>query len=218
MNIPHPLKSNENGSIIMIVVVVLIAISALGITLMNLGNSEQEMSANVQEYVQSFYTADSCVTVSAKFLRHLTDLDDRGYYGISEGDPVAPGIRYPDAVTAMGFHNKIMRSADESFYTDDNGEEKFLFTEDLGFAEALLPAMADVRPRGETASPGTASNQQNAGYSAGIGLGGASSGGSNEWYIIACQGRGLSTAGNAGRATGRAFGRYRKVAGMPGGL
>ena len=202
----------------MIVVVVLIAISAMGVTLINLGTSEQDMTVNDQAYVQSFYSADACVTVTAKFLRHLTDLDDRGYYGIDEGDPEAPGIRYPSSVTALGFHNKIMRSADESFYTDDSGELKFLFTEDLGFLENLLPAMADIRPRGETSTPGTASNQQNAGYSAGIGLGGASSGGSNEWYIIACQGRGLSTAGGAARATGRAFGRYRKVAGMPGGL
>ena len=218
MKMQPAIAANEKGSVILIVVVVLIAITAMGITLMNLGSSEQEMTANEQMYEQSFYNADSCVTVTAKFLRHLTDLDDRGYYGINEGDPIAPGIVYPDSVTAMGLHNKIMRSPDESFYTDDNGEEKFLFTEDIGFEERLLPAMADIRPQGETASPGTASNQQIAGYSAGIGLGGASSGGSNEWYIVACQGRGLSTVGGAARATGRAFGRYRKVAGMPGGL
>jgi hypothetical protein len=89
-----------------------------------------------------------------------------------------------------------------------------LFTEDLGFDPTLLPALADIRPRPEEAQAGTSANQQNAGYSAGIGLGGASSGGYAEIYIISCQGR--DNINNQAAST--TYARYRKVAGISGGL
>ena len=206
--------TEQDGSVIMIVVVILMAVTALGLTMMNMGSSEQEMAANEKFYEDSFYDSDSCIQVTAKFLRHLTDQDDNGIYGIPPGNALAPGVIYPISVgDYMAFHKKIMREPDESF-EDTSGA--FVFAEDLGFNPNLLAAQADIRPRGETASPGTAANQQNAGYSAGIGLGGAGSGGFNEWYIIACEGRGLGDANP--KAMTNAFGRYRKVPGMPGGL
>jgi len=208
--------STEDGSVIIIVVVILMATTALGVTLLNLSTTEQHMTANEKFHENSFYDADSCVTVTAKFLRHLTDLDDKGIYGIDQGDPLAPGIRYPSSVTKMGFHAKIMRSPDEPYFVDNGEGPEFVFEEDLGFAGNLLPAVADIRPRGETPSPGTAANQQNAGYSAGIGLGGAGSGGFNEWYIVACEGRGANAA--TAPAASKAYGRYKKVPGIPGGL
>jgi hypothetical protein len=208
--------TEKDGSVILIVLVVLMAVTALGVTMLNLGSSEQEMSANEQLHEDSFYDADSCVQVTAKFLRHLTDLDDEGIYGIDAGDPIAPGIVYPSSVTKMGFHAKIMRSPDEPYFVDNAGKKEFDFVEDLGFDQNLLAAVADIRPRGETPSPGTAANQQNAGYSAGIGLGGAGSGGFNEWYIVACDGRSVN-GGNI-QAASRAYGRYKKVPGIPGGL
>ena len=207
--------SNESGSVIVIVMVVLIAVSAMGLTLMNLGSSEQEMGANLQLAEQSFQSADSCLWVTGKFLHHLYDKDDRGdYSGISPGDPLAPGIVYPASVTAMGFHQKITRDPEETFFTNVSGTPEFLFVEDLGFDQNMLPALADIRPRPEEAQAGTSSNQQNAGYSAGVGLGGASGGGYSENYIIACQGRDSAN----GRAASTTYARYRKVAGISGGL
>lgn len=208
--------SAEDGSVILIVVVILMATTALGVTLLNLSTSEQNMTTNEKLHENSFYDADSCITVTAKFLRHLTDLDDKGTYGIDEYDPMAPGIRYPVSVTKMGFHAKILRSPDEPYFIDNGGVLEFVFDEDLGFDGNLLPAVADIRPQGETPSAGMAANQQNAGYSAGIGLGGAGSGGFNEWYIVACEGRGINNA--YAPAASRTYGRYRKVPGIPGGL
>ena len=207
--------SNESGSVIVIILVVLMAVSAMGVTLMNLGSSEQDMGANLLLHEQSFQTADSCLWVTGKFLHHLYDKDDVGdYNGIAPGDPQAPGIVYPASVTAMGFHQKIARGAEEAFFTNVSGVQEFLFTEDLGFDENLLPALADIRPRPEEAQAGTSSNQQNAGYSAGVGLGGAGGGGYSEIYIIACQGRDSSN----NRAASTTYARYRKVAGISGGL
>jgi hypothetical protein len=208
--------STEDGSVILIVVVILMATTALGVTLLSLSTTEQNMTANEKLHENSFYDADSCITVTAKFLRHLSDLDDKGIFGIDEYDPIAPGIRFPLSVTKMGLHAKIMRSPDEPYFIDNGSGPEFVFEEDLGFAGNLLPAVADIRPDGETPSAGTAANQQNAGYSAGIGLGGAGSGGFNEWYIISCEGRGINVA-NAPSAS-RAYGRYKKVPGIPGGL
>ena len=205
--------TEQDGSVIMIIVVILMAVTALGLTMINMGSSEQEMAANEKFYEDSFYDADSCVQVTAKFLRHLSDEDDNANYGIPPGSPLAPGVIYPTSVgDYLAFHHKIMRTK-ESF---EDASGPFVFAEDLGFNPNLLAAQADIRPTGAGPSEGTAGLQENAGYSAGIGLGGAGSGGFNEWYIIACEGRGLGDASS--KATTTVFGRYRKVPGIPGGL
>ena len=144
--------TEQEGSVIMIVVVILMAVTALGLTMMNMGSSEQEMSANEKFYEDSFYDADSCIQVTAKFLRHLTDQDDNGIYGIPPGSALAPGVIYPTSVgDYLAFHKKIMRDPDESF---EDASGSFVFAEDLGFNPNMLAAQADIRPRGETASPG----------------------------------------------------------------
>ena len=206
--------ANQHGSVIVIVLVVLVAVTALGVTLIDLSSLEQEMVANDKWQEVSFYDADSCGCTTAKFLNFLNYGSNQGKEGVSSA--VAPGVRYPASVDALGFFNKIMWDPDASFYTDDSGQKKFLFQEDLGFDETMLPAVADIRPMGAEAMKGSAANQFAAGYSAGIGLGGAGGGSTAKFYVIACEGRGMNNA--QPQARGRTFARYRWVAGIPGGL
>jgi hypothetical protein len=210
---------NQNGSVTVIALVVLVAITALGTTLVNLGTLEQNMAANEKFQDADFVEADACIYATAKFLRHLTDLDNgKPHYqkGIPEGDPLAPGIVYPPSQPDyLAFHQQMLRT-EQDFYELDSGDgvTKVIFQEDLTFNPAMLPAMADIRPAEESANPGTAANQFAAGYSAGIGLGGAGGGAFSNWFILMCEGRGLNDPVQGSR---RVYARYRKVS-IPGGL
>ena len=91
--------SNEKGSVIVISLVVLMAISAMGVTLLTLGSSEQDMGTNIQLFEQGFQSSDSCLWMTGKFLHHLYDKDDVGdVSGILPGDELAPGIINPSTV------------------------------------------------------------------------------------------------------------------------
>lgn len=212
-------KLNQNGSVTVIALVVLVAMTALGTTLINLGTLEQNMTANEKFQDADFVEADACIYGTAKFMRHLTDLDNGSPYlqrGIPENDPVAPGVKYPPSQPDyLTFHFQMTRT-DEGFYELDaeEGVMKVVFQEDLAFNPTMLPAMADIRPSPTTATPGTAANQFAAGYSAGPGLGGASGGAFSSWFTLICEGRGLTDPVQGSR---RVYARYRKVS-IAGGL
>ena len=131
------LTLNQKGSVTVIALVVLVAITALGTTLINLGTLEQNMAANEKLQDADFLEADACIYATAKFLRHIGDLQkDKANFrrGIPEGDPLAPGIVYPPAYSDFSaFYDQIIMGADQGFYEQDPGDGlmKVMFTEDL---------------------------------------------------------------------------------------
>lgn len=213
------LRQDQNGTVTVIALVVLVAITVLGTTMINLGTLEQDMTANEKFQDADFIEADACIYATAKFMRILTDLDNGVPYfqrGIPVNDPLAPGIIYPPSQPDyLAFDYKMLRT-NEDFYEQDAGDGvmKVIFQEDLTFNPALLPAMADIRPAPTSATPGTAANQFAAGYSAGPGLGGAGGGSFSSWFTLICEGRGLNDPVQGSR---RVYARYRKVS-IAGGL
>ena len=207
---------NQDGTVLVTMVVVLIAITALGLTMKTLGDSEIEMMTGDKLTEDSFYDADACNVATARFIRVLGHLNDNyGVSAIAAEDPkFAPGVKYPEDITAAQLGYDLFYKPELPPYletVDGEDEPQFVFKEDLGFVPERLSAVADIRPRGAHALAGGASNQQNAGYSAGIGLGGAGSGGDANFYIIACEGRALG-AGTV-NASSRTFVMYRRLLG-----
>ncbi|MBI5550457.1 MAG: pilus assembly PilX N-terminal domain-containing protein [Desulfobacterales bacterium] len=210
---------NKNGSVTVIALVVLVAITALGTTLINLGTMEQNMAANEKFQDADFVEADACVYATAKFLRLTMDLQtDKSAVrqGIPEGDPLAPGIVYPPSSSLADFYDRIIMGENQSFYEQDpdDGVIKVMFAEDLSYNPNMLPALADIRPLDEAPTRGSGANQFAAGYSAGIGLGGAGGGAFSNWFILICEGRSLNDPDQGSR---RVYARYRRVS-IAGGL
>ena len=211
---------DQKGSVTVIALVVLVAVTVLGITLINLSTLEQNMAGNERTQDTDFLEADMCIYTTAKYLRKLVDLNSGPEFQkfIPEGDPVAPGIQLPPGVTAQGLGAKLTMQTDpDPFYEIDPADnvEKVVFTPDIGFNPAVLPATGDIRPEGTDTYRGTAANEFDGGYSAGIGLGGAGGGSFIRLYTLICEGRGL-TEPNTVRAK-KVYARYRKV-NIPGGL
>ena len=213
---------DQKGSVTVIALVVLVAVTALAITLINLSNMEQDMATNEKNQDTDFNESDQCVYATAKYLRLLVDLDagtDGAIQeGIPVGDPKAPGIVYPSTVDFMELHKRLMRTpGSDPFYEPDPGDGtmKVIFKPAIGFNPNVLPAQGDIRHLEGDITRGTAANQFAAGYSAGVGLGGAGSGSFIKWFIIVCEGRGINQPA-AGPAK-KVYARYRKAS-IPGGL
>ncbi len=73
------LLRNQNGSVLLTVMLVLIAVSALSITMMNFSNVEVNMAGNYKFEKAAFYNGDSGIYATPKFIRLV----------YPEGNPIA---------------------------------------------------------------------------------------------------------------------------------
>ena len=70
--------NDQNGSVIMIVMLVLIAVSALSVTMINFSTSDVYMAGNYKFAKIAFYNGDSGIYATPKFIRLL----------YPQGDPI----------------------------------------------------------------------------------------------------------------------------------
>lgn len=70
--------NDQNGSVIMIVMLVLIAVSALSVTMINFSTSDVDMAGNYKFAKVAFYNGDSGIYATPKFIRLV----------YPQGDPV----------------------------------------------------------------------------------------------------------------------------------
>jgi len=200
MRVSKLISDNESGAILITVILVLCAVTILSITMSYLSENETYMALNEKCKQVSRYNCESCTTATAKLVRMVFDADAPVPAGAGTA---APGIAYAPPATAA--------TPEEEFYLKLIGGVPDVECSDVDYAPAGLDATADIRREDPTAMAGTAANQYAAGYSYGIGLGGASGGGVVYWFQVACRGGGCYNAQHV------AYTRYRKVP-VPGGM
>jgi hypothetical protein len=200
--------SDDNGAVLMGAIVVLVAITVIGVTLITISNFEVEMATNEKCKEEARYNSESCAVSGIKLIKMVSKLaDEKGTLGIAEGDSDILGITYADAEGAgtkeAEFARKVLGDFDDAVCED--------FT--ISPAGWNMDAGGNIEPAGATANPGTAANRQVSGYSYGIGLGGAAGGGFSKWFVLACRGGGCG-----GNARNVSYVRYKRVPGIEGGM
>lgn len=86
-----PLLSNQNGSVILIVMLVLVTVIALSATMINFSTSDIDMAGNYKFDKIAFYSGDSGIYATPKFIRLVFPSGDP----ISEESPAQAGcVRY----------------------------------------------------------------------------------------------------------------------------
>lgn len=201
--------TDENGSMLVGTLLVLVAITVVGITLATMSTFETDISTSEKCKEEARYNSESCSISSAKLIKHtLDEAGEQGNIGIPEGDGRILGITYANPQGAgtkeAEFGNKIFASA-----VQDNVCEDFTLTP-LGVP---MDSAGNILAAGADANMGTAANRQAAGYSYGVGLGGAGGGGFTNWFVISCRGGGCNQNGRHVSYT-----RYKRVPGVTGGL
>jgi hypothetical protein len=202
------LVSNDTGAVLIGAIVVLVAVTAIGVTLIKVSNFEVTMATNEKCKEEARFNAESCAVSGIKLVKMVSaQASEQGILGIPEGNSKILGITYADAEGAgtkeEEFAQKVLGTL------SDNVCEDFELTP----PNMNMDAAANIRPLGGSANAGTAANRQISGYSYGIGLGGAGGGGVNKWFLIACRGGGCN--GNGRHVS---YSRYKKVLGIPGGM
>ena len=201
--------SNETGSVLIGVIVVLVAVTAIGVTLLKVSNFEVNMTTNEKCKEEARFNSESCAVAGIKLVKMIsTQASEQGILGIPEGDGKILGVTYAEAEVSSTkeeeFARKVLGDLPDDAVCQD-------FT--LMPANTNMDAGANIRPLGGGANVGTAASRQISGYSYGVGLGGASGGGTNKWFLIACRGGGCN--GNSQHAY---YSRYKRVIGVPGGM
>ena len=181
---------NEKGFILIGTLLVLVAVTAIGLTLMNVATTEIDISTGEKCKEEARYNSESCTMAGAKLIRMVLDeAANEGMLGIPEGDPRIRGISYADEGSA----NKGADFAAKLFdvRTPDMTCEDFSLTP----VGKNMDAGANLRSMGAAAPIGSAANRQISGYSYGVGLGGAAGGGFVGWYVLSCRGGGCNGEG-----------------------
>ena len=194
------LTRDQGGVVLVTVILVLCAVTLLSMTLSYMSDNETYMTVNEKCKTAARYNCESCTTGTAKLVRMVFDADAPVPTGSGTN---APGIMLAPPESAA--------TAEEEFYLKLMGGVQDAQCADVDFTPAGIDASADVRRDDPSAMAGTAANQYAAGYSYGIGLGGASGGGVVYWFQVACRGGGCYDARHV------AYTRYRKVP-VPGGM
>ena len=203
------LLNEDQGAVLLGAIVVLVAITLIGVTLMTISTMEVDMAANEKCKEVARYNGESCAVSTIKLVKMVATMaSETGELGIPEGDGRIQGITYAEAVSAgtneAEFALKVLGELDGDTVCDDVT---------LTPQNANMDATANILEDGSTGNMGTASNRQIAGYSYGIGLGGAGGGGISKWVIVACRG---GSCGGDGRHF--SYARYKRVLGVPGGM
>jgi hypothetical protein len=203
------IMSGNKGSVLVGAIVILVAVTVIGITLIIVSNSEVNMAANEKCKEEARYNSESCTVAGIKLVKMTSQVATKeGILGIPEGNngPI-PGITYADKTD----HD----SKEEEFARKVIGDFNSGICEDFQLtpADLNMNAGGSIEPAGASANAGTAANRQVSGYSYGIGLGGAGGGGFSRWFVLGCRGGGCN-----GTARNISYVRYRRVPGIEGGM
>jgi hypothetical protein len=192
--------TEEHGSVLVLVIVVLATISVLGATMLTLSKNQIDMATNLKVKEMAQYNCDSCTVTVSKLIRHIVEQSNEGVVGVTEGGTLAPGISYAPATTAMSpateFANKVLFGLNTNTCED-------VQIDPVAVANALSAASngaltinadefdsaADIRSSATVAAGGSASLEHMAGYGHGLGESGASGGGMVMKFVIACRGK-----------------------------
>ncbi len=203
--------TDESGSVLIGTIIVLVAVTVIGVTLATISGFELDMVGSEKCKEEARYNSESCIVAGSKLIKMvLEEAKDEGNLGIPQGDMRILGITYASppqvAATVEGdFAMKIMQPENVDAVCQD-----FTLTPPVA---PNLTAGANILAGGTQANKGTAANVQMGGYSYGIGLGGASGGGLSNWFTLACN-------GGACNQNGRhiTYARYKRVLGPAKGL
>jgi hypothetical protein len=214
--------NQEKGSALILVIVMLVAVSALGVTMITLGKNQVEMSTNLKVHEIARFNCDSCTVGVSKLIRHIVDASNEGSIGIDAGTAAAPGIYYPAATgsdtPAVEFANKVLfgEGTDNQTCEDVNFDAVAIgnsvqaasngnFTIDTA---RELDSGADIRAKFVGTAPGSAGPEFDNASSEGLGGGGAGGGGMTLKFVVACRGRAPGNALHVGYSV------YRKTLGV----
>ncbi len=222
--------TNEKGSTLIMAIVVLAAVSVLGVTMITLSTNELDMATNEKVKQIATYNCDTCTVSVNKLIRHIVDESNQGVIGVDSGaNTMAPGIAYAAADTSYSdeeeFARKVLFDLDTGTCEDVslsptaianavNAASGGLLTifADPNAAISELDSAADIMNMSVSSAPGTASQEFAAGYGHGLGEGGAGGGGTEIRFLIACRGLAPYNALHVNYSV------YRKNPGIPGGF
>ncbi len=200
--------TNEKGSTLVMAIVVLAAISVLGVTMITLSTNELDMATNEKVKELAKYNCDTCTVSINKLVRLIVDQSNQGILGINPdaGDSLAPGIEYAEAEVTTDdteeFAKKVLFGLEKStcedvwlspggiadaVYDATDGDFTIYADEDESLFE--LDSAADIVGREVSPVFGTASQEHAAGMGHGLGEGGAGGGGMQMKFVIACRGK-----------------------------
>lgn len=212
--------NQEKGSALILAIVMLVAISALGVTMITLGKNQVEMSTNLKLKEIARYNCDSCTVAVSKLIRHIVDESNEGTIGIAAGSATAPGIYYPAATgsntPAVEFANKVLFGEGTNNMTcEDVSFDAVAIANSVQTASGgsfaintarELDSGADIRAKFVGTSPGSAGPEyDNASFLGSAGVGG---GGMTLKFVVACRGRAPNNALHVGYSV------YRKTLGV----
>lgn len=189
--------NDDQGSVLVLVIVVLLTISVLGATMLILSKNQVDMATNLKVKEMAQYNCDSCTVTVSKLLRHLVEQSNEGNVGVASGaGGMAPGIAY--TTSATDFAERILfGKADDPNMCEDVMIDAAAVSNAVNAASngkvvinpAELDSAADIRATVVGAAAGSAALEHMGGVGHGMGESGASGGGMIMKFVIACRGR-----------------------------
>jgi type IV pilus assembly PilX-like protein len=186
-SIRSPLN-NENGSVIIAAIFILVVLTILGIAASNTSTLELQIASNDQFMKMAFYNADSALYGTSKLISHAINRSDAVAAGAGND---APGVQYLS--TAGDFYRQI---AGFDVYDDSM---------DVDFETGGIDSQADARRDRQ---------QQMAGGGAEFATGSEGVGPSAIAIFYDVNSSGFSNR----QTTSNLTAAYRKMVGIPGGL
>jgi Tfp pilus assembly protein PilX len=190
-SIRSPLN-NEQGSVIVAAIFILVIVTILGIAASNTSTLELQIASNDQFVKMAFYNSDSAVWGTSKLISRAVNASTKVEAGTGNE---APGIAYISSVSDPA----------EEFYRQITGYDVYVSTDDIDFNPGGIDARADARRvRQEHVAGGGA---EFATGSEGVGPSAIAI-----YYDV-------NTGGFSNRqTTSNLTAAYRKMVGIPGGL
>jgi hypothetical protein len=188
------IANNEDGSVLVIALLILVFLTIIGISATTTTNIELQIAGNEKFHKIAFYHADSGVYTTPKLISGC--IDSGSEINIGSGT-TEPDIRYSTGSSSTLFYGQVM-----GYDTYDGG------TKDIEFTLSGFDVGVDVRrDRAENLAGGAVE------FAAGAeGIGSGSGGGVAIYYEMNSSGNGPANS----ISNVSAF--YRKVVGVPGGL
>jgi hypothetical protein len=185
---------NEDGSVLIVALLILVFLTIIGISATTTTNIELQVAGNQKFHKNAFYHADSGVYTIPKIISAC--IDSGTEINIGSGT-TEPDIRYSTESSSTLFSGQVM-----GYDTYDGG------TKDIEFTLSGFDVVVDVRrDRVENLAGGAVE------FAAGAeGIGAGSSGGVAIYYEMDSLGDGQANSISNVSAV------YRKVVGVPGGL
>lgn len=192
--------SDDHGSILVLVIVVLATISVLGATMLTLSKNQIDMTTNLKVKEMAQYNCDSCTVTISKLLHHIVDQSNEGNVGIAAGGNIAPGISYAAPTTgvdaATEFAQKVLFELNTPGTCEDvmidpvavNNAVNVASNGQLVIDPSEFDSAADIRSTVAKAEAGSAALEHMGGIGHGMGESGASGGGMVMKFVIACRG------------------------------